>query len=84
MYTLVRRFIKTGIGFLALGLSLGAFMLIRREFWGVWPGPYLVSAHSHAMLSGFGLFLILALVMYATRRVDWGSAHLGLTREAEA
>lgn len=37
MYTLVRRFIKTGIGFLAVGLALGVYMLVRRELWGTWP-----------------------------------------------
>jgi hypothetical protein len=29
MYTLVRRFIKTGIAFLFLGLLLGGWMLVR-------------------------------------------------------
>src|SRR4051794_11493546 len=52
MYTLVRRFIKTGIAFLAVGLALGAYMLVRRELGGVWPSPYLVSAHTHALLAG--------------------------------
>jgi hypothetical protein len=51
MYTLVRRFIKTGILFLAAGLVLGAYMLVRRELWGVWPHPYLVSAHAHAIVA---------------------------------
>jgi inner membrane protein len=45
----------------------------------------LLQLEDWALLMGsIGLFLILALVMYATRRVDWGSAHLGRTREAEA
>ncbi|HWS70661.1 MAG TPA: cell envelope integrity protein CreD [Thermoanaerobaculia bacterium] len=44
----------------------------------------LLQLEDWALLMGsIGLFLILALVMYATRRVDWGSAHLGRTREAE-
>ena len=34
MYALVRRFIKTGIAFLAAGLLLGAWMLVRRELMG--------------------------------------------------
>ena len=43
----------------------------------------LLQLEDWALLMGsIGLFLILALVMYATRRVDWGSAHLGRTREA--
>ena len=43
----------------------------------------LLQLEDWALLMGsIGLFLILALVMYATRRVDWGSAHLGRAREA--
>ncbi|MDQ3284080.1 MAG: cell envelope integrity protein CreD [Acidobacteriota bacterium] len=42
----------------------------------------LLQLEDWALLMGsIGLFLILALVMYATRRIDWGSAHLGLARE---
>ncbi len=45
----------------------------------------LLQLEDWALLMGsIGLFLILALVMYTTRRVDWGSAHLGRAREAEA
>ncbi len=45
----------------------------------------LLQLEDWALLMGsIGLFLILALVMYTTRRVDWGSAHLGRIREAGA
>ncbi|HVE70318.1 MAG TPA: cell envelope integrity protein CreD [Thermoanaerobaculia bacterium] len=45
----------------------------------------LLQLEDWALLMGsIGLFLILALVMYATRRVDWGTAHLGFAREKEA
>ncbi|HEX8618933.1 MAG TPA: cell envelope integrity protein CreD [Thermoanaerobaculia bacterium] len=45
----------------------------------------LLQLEDWALLMGsIGLFLILALVMYATRRVDWGSAHTGRISEAEA
>ena len=50
MYTLVRRFIKTGLGFLAAGVALGVWMLVRRELFGIAPNPDLVSAHAHAVL----------------------------------
>lgn len=44
----------------------------------------LLQLEDWALLMGsIGLFLILGLVMYTTRRVDWGSAHLGRIREAE-
>ncbi len=64
MYTLVRRFIKTGIVFLFTGLALGAWMMVRRELFDVWPDPYLVSAHAHAVLVGFVMFLILGVALW--------------------
>lgn len=64
MYTLVRRFIKTGIAFLFLGLLVGAWMLVRRDLFGIWPNPYLVSAHAHAVLVGFVMFLILGVALW--------------------
>ncbi|MGH7128418.1 MAG: hypothetical protein ACREIV_07600, partial [Planctomycetaceae bacterium] len=63
-YTLVRRFIKTGIAFLFTGLALGGWMLVRRELFGIWPHPYLVSAHAHAVLVGFVMFLILGVALW--------------------
>lgn len=64
MYTLVRRFIKTGIGFLFLGLALGAWILVRRELFDEWAHPHLSSAHAHAVQSGFVLFLILGVALW--------------------
>jgi len=60
----VRRFIKTGIGFLFAGLALGLWMLVRRELSGLWPHPYLASAHAHAVLVGFVMFLILGVALW--------------------
>lgn len=64
MYTLVRRFIKTGVGFLFAGLLLGAWLLVRRELFGIWPHPHLVSAHAHAILVGFVMFLIFGVALW--------------------
>jgi cbb3-type cytochrome oxidase subunit 1 len=64
VYTLVRRFIKTGIGFLAAGLLLGGYMLAQRELFGIWPHPYLKSAHMHAVFLGFVMFLILGVALW--------------------
>ncbi len=64
MHTIVRRFIKTGIVFLLIGLTLGVYMLIRRELTGSWPHPYLVSAHTHAVLVGFVMFMILGVALW--------------------
>ena len=64
MYTLVRRFIKTGIAFLFSGLALGAWLLVRRELFGIFPHPHLVSAHTHAVLVGFVMFLIFGVALW--------------------
>lgn len=64
MYTLVRRYIKTAILFLMIGLALGVHILIARELGGRWPHPYLVSAHAHAVLVGFVMFLILGVALW--------------------
>ncbi len=64
MHTIVRRFIKTGIVFLLIGLVLGVYMLVRRELTGSWPHPYLVSAHTHAVFVGFVMFMILGVALW--------------------
>ena len=74
MFTQVRWFIKTGAGFLAAGLLLGAWMLARRELLGEWPHPYLVSAHAHAVLVGFVMFLILGVALWLFPRAEKGDA----------
>jgi cbb3-type cytochrome oxidase subunit 1 len=64
MHTLVRRFLKTGIVFLGAGLLLGAWMLVRRELWGIYPSTYLMSAHTHAILVGFVMMMILGVALW--------------------
>lgn len=72
MFTIVRRFIKTGIGFLAAGLLLGAYMLVQREILGQWPNRYLVSAHVHAVFIGFVMFIILGVALWLFPRAEKG------------
>jgi heme/copper-type cytochrome/quinol oxidase subunit 1 len=72
LYSTVRRFIKTGIAFLFAGIALGFFMLVRRELLGIWPHPYLVSAHAHAVLVGFVMFLILGVALWLFPRAEKG------------
>ena len=64
MHSLVRRFLKTGILFLGAGLLLGAWMLVRRELWGIYPTTYLMSAHTHAILVGFVMMMILGVALW--------------------
>lgn len=64
MTTLVRRFLKTAIVFLVVGLTLGGWMIVRREFMGTFPSPYLASAHTHAILVGFVMMMILGVALW--------------------
>ena len=64
MTSLVRRFLKTAILFLGVGLALGSWMLVEREFAGRVASPYLVSAHTHAILVGFVMMMILGVALW--------------------
>jgi heme/copper-type cytochrome/quinol oxidase subunit 1 len=64
MHSLVRRYLKTGISFLALGLVIGAWMMTDRELRQRLPSPYVVSAHTHAILVGFVMMMILGVALW--------------------
>lgn len=64
MNPLVRRYLKTGIVFLLVGLVLGGVMLARWELFGVYPSPALVSAHAHVLLVGFVMMMILGVAQW--------------------
>lgn len=70
MTSLVRRYLKTAIAFLGVGLTLGGWMMIRRELVGAYPSPYLVSAHTHAILVGFVKVMILGVALWLFPRPD--------------
>ena len=64
MHSLVRRYLKTGIAFLTLGLLIGGWMMIDRELRQRLPSPYVVSAHTHAILVGFVMMMILGVALW--------------------
>lgn len=64
MHTQVRRFIKTGIVFLLLGLVLGGWMLVERELYHHYPSTYLLSAHTHLIAVGFVMQMILGVALW--------------------
>ena len=64
MPPLVRRYLKTAIAFLLFGVGLGVYMLARRELAGVWPTPWWTSAHTHAILVGFVMMMILGVALW--------------------
>lgn len=72
MHTLVRRYIKTAVAFLAVGLGIGVWMLIRRELYGAYATPFETSAHTHALLVGFVMEMILGVALWLFPRPEKG------------
>ncbi len=70
MHSLVRRYIKTAIAFLLIGLAIGGRMLVQREFLNEYPDPYEISAHTHAIFVGFIMMMILGVALWLFPRPD--------------
>ena len=70
MYTLVRRYLKTAVVFLAVGLAIGGWLIARRELAGAAPDSYLVSAHTHALFVGFVMMMIMGVALWLFPRPD--------------
>jgi heme/copper-type cytochrome/quinol oxidase subunit 1 len=70
MDPLVRRYLKTAIGFLGVGLILGLVMIARRELLGAGPSPLWVGAHTHALLVGFVMMMIQGVALWMFPRPD--------------
>ena len=83
MHSLVRRYLKTAIAFLGAGLVIGAWMLARRELAGRFPTPYETSAHTHAILVGFVMMMILGVALWLFPRPDKADTRYS-PRSAEA
>jgi cbb3-type cytochrome oxidase subunit 1 len=64
MHSLVRRYLKTAIVFLAVGLLIGIWMQAERDLLGHYPGTYERSAHTHAILVGFVMMMILGVALW--------------------
>lgn len=72
MHSLVRRYLKTAIAFLAVGLALGGWMILRRELTPGYISPYLVSAHTHAIFVGFVMMMIQGVSLWLFPRPEKG------------
>lgn len=70
MYTLVRRYVKTAVAFLLIGLAIGTWLIARRELAGAAPDPYLVSAHTHALFVGFVMMMIMGVALWLFPRPE--------------
>lgn len=64
MPPITRRFLATAAAFLLLGVVLGFVLLVRRELGGRWPEPGLVSAHTHLILVGAVIELIIGVAWW--------------------
>jgi heme/copper-type cytochrome/quinol oxidase subunit 1 len=79
VYSLVRRYIKTAIGFLALGIVIGVWMLVRRELYGRFASPFETSAHTHALLVGFMMEMICGVALWLFPRPEKGDVRYNPT-----
>jgi heme/copper-type cytochrome/quinol oxidase subunit 1 len=61
---LVRRYIKTSFVFLALGLLLGGWISIAQFVLGAYPPRLYVTAHTHLMLVGFMLMIVMGVATW--------------------
>lgn len=64
MPPLTRRFLATAATFLLIGVLIGFVLLVRRELTGRWPEPGLVSAHTHLILVGAVIELIIGVAWW--------------------
>jgi heme/copper-type cytochrome/quinol oxidase subunit 1 len=64
MFTTVRYFVKTSIVFFASGLLTGLYMLLARDVFGTGFGPELISAHTHVMLVGGVMMMIMGVALW--------------------
>ncbi|MCX6163403.1 MAG: hypothetical protein NTU73_00835 [Ignavibacteriae bacterium] len=70
MFTNVRYFIKTSIIFLIVGILSGFFMLISRRIFNWGYGPGMLSAHTHIILVGFMMMMIMGIAVWFFPKAD--------------
>src|SRR5262249_54165487 len=64
MTPLVRRYIKTSLVFLAAGLLLGAYIVVSEFLLDVHPARLLVTTHTHLLLVGFMLMMVMGVATW--------------------
>jgi len=64
MFSTVRYFIKTGIIFLILGLLTGLYMSVHTNIIAIGYGPELLSAHTHVILVGSVMMIIMGVALW--------------------
>lgn len=64
MHTIVRWYIRTSVFFLAIGILLGIGMIIQKELLGTFPDQQLITAHTHSILVGFVMLMIMGVAQW--------------------
>ncbi len=70
MFSTVRYFIKTSIIFLMIGILTGLYMVIVRNYSNEWPHPDLISAHTHIILVGSVMMMIMGVALWFFPRAE--------------
>jgi hypothetical protein len=58
-----------------MGLVVGGVALVRRELFGLFPSPALISAHTHVILVGFVMMMILGVAQWMFPRPPREAGH---------
>ena len=64
MFTLARYYVKSAILFLVLGLVLGGYMTYRINISGSGVTQSMIAAHTHLILVGFVIMLIMGIALW--------------------
>jgi hypothetical protein len=61
---LVRRYVKTSFVFLVAGLLVGAYVVVAQFVFDTYPPRLLVTTHTHLLLVGFMLMLVMGVATW--------------------
>jgi len=75
MHTIVRRYIRTSFAFLIAGIVLGVWMSLQRDVLGRYPDSLHITAHTHLILVGFVMGMILGVAQWMFPRPPAGSRY---------
>jgi hypothetical protein len=77
---LVRRYVKTSLVFLLVGLLLGGYLIIAEFVIGRFPPRLFITAHVHLLLVGFMLMIVMGVAtwMFPRPAADSGRYRSGL------
>lgn len=70
MFTNVRYFVKTSIAFMVVGILSGFYMMISRRLFDSGYGPSMLSAHTHVILVGFMMMMIMGIAVWFFPKAD--------------